>query len=93
MDEASLAALRAALGDEALEGPLLPVNVPVVSAFLAIGTQWRTASLGMGGLVWIGLDYAGARAALDALQIPVTSWLWKGLVIMEQAAKAALNAE
>ncbi len=93
MDEASLAALRAALGDDALEGPLLPVNVPVVAAFNAIGTQWRTASIGMGGMVWIGLDYAGVRAALDALQIPVTPWLWKGLMTMEQAAKAVLNAE
>lgn len=93
MDEASLAALRGDLeGDEA-EG-LLPVNLPVIRAWLtACGTQWRTGSAGMGRLVWIGLDYAGVRVGLEAQGIAVTPALWGGLQVMEQAAIAALNME
>lgn len=93
MDEASLAALRADLADDEAEG-LLPVNLPVVRAWLtACETQWRTGSVGMGRLVWIGLDYAGVRVGLEAAGIAVTPGLWSGLRVMEQAAIAALNMD
>lgn len=75
---------------------VLRANGPVVAAFLAGASQWRTTSImtrrGI-ATTFIGLDYAGVRVALDALAIAVTPALWAGLVIMEQAARAALNGE
>jgi hypothetical protein len=75
---------------------VLRVNGPVVAAFLAGASQWRTASIATrrGAVtVFIGLDYAGVRVALEALAIAITPALWAGLVTMEQAARAALNGE
>jgi hypothetical protein len=93
MDEQSLAALRSDLGGEV---GVWPEHVEIVRAFCAGGTQWRT-SLRPAGLgfrpLYLGLDYAGVRIALDALAIPVTPRLWVGLAIMEQAAVAALNED
>lgn len=71
-----------------------PQNVPVVRAWLAVSTQWRTAPLPLplgGGPYWIGLDYAGVVAGLGALGIVVTPQLWSGLMIMEDEAIRALN--
>jgi hypothetical protein len=41
----------------------MPVNWTSVKAFLDCQTQWR-AALGLGGLVWLGLDYAGLDVVL-----------------------------
>jgi hypothetical protein len=70
-------------------------NWPIVQAFLTVATQWRVAAIGGGFapsmLVFVGLDYASVRVALDALAIEVTPELWRGLRIMEAEACAALN--
>ena len=41
---------------------LLPANLRMVGAYLAVRTQWRHAANGMK----TGLDYAGVRALLEA---------------------------
>jgi hypothetical protein len=82
---------RPAEGDEGV----WPENVGVVEAFLSISSQWRTASIGGGlspsRLVYLGLDYAGARAGIEAAGIAITPELWAGVRVMEDAACDALN--
>lgn len=112
MDAASLANLREALGNsqpghgsDEFDG-LWREHVPVVDAFLAVSSQWRTASAGAGGmitpaggviapnaLVFIGLDYAAVRVGLDAEGIVVTPELWRDLRTIEAAAASALNED
>jgi len=92
MDDASLLRLRADLGDE--DG-LWPEHVPVVEAFLACETQWRVASVSNGfgaRMVYVGLDYAACRVALELAGIVVTPDLWSGLQQLELMAIAVLNA-
>lgn len=67
-------------------------NLAAVRAFLAVSSQWRVASGGMGGLAIIGLDYTAVRAGLGALRIRVTPDLWTDLQIMEAAAVAEMAA-
>jgi hypothetical protein len=71
-------------------------NVEIVWAFLAAATQWRVASisggLAPGRLFFIGLDYAGARIAIEAVGLTITPKLWFGVQVMEEAARDALNA-
>jgi Phage related hypothetical protein (DUF1799) len=65
-----------------------------VTAFLAAASQWRTGvRADRSGIrtLWIGLDYAGVRAGLEALRLDVTPDLWAGLTVMEAAARDALN--
>lgn len=94
MDEASLERLRADLEDDTEDG-VLPVNATIVAAFLAVQTQWRALAvpggLGAGRVVALGLDYAGVRAGLEAMGIAIDGELWAGLMVMEQAAAAAMN--
>lgn len=66
-----------------------PDNVPTVKAFVLCDTQWKVQIDPTGRLVPSGLDYAGARAGLDMLEIKVSPELWQGVMIMEAAAKAA----
>jgi hypothetical protein len=109
LDDDSLAELTDALSSpppiaEADYAGVWLVHAEIVRAFLAVSTQWRTASIGGGGfvvmgggaaaprrLVFVSLDYASVRAGLDAEEIAVTPELWRGLRIMEAAACAALN--
>jgi hypothetical protein len=77
-----------------------------VQAFLCVSTQWRMSSAGGGGVagmgggavlpirpLWIGLDYAAVRVALEAEGIAITTELWRGLRIMEDEACATLNRD
>ena len=96
MDEPSLAQLGAAMRAPRDEGDgVWPENWDIVMAFLAVSSQWRTASVGGGmspaSLVFVGLDYGAVRAGLEAEQIAITPALWRGLRVMENAATAALN--
>jgi hypothetical protein len=94
MDAAGIAALMAERGRHAEGGGVWPHNVAAVTAFLAVSTQWRTAlTAGEHGLrtIFVGLDYAAARAGLDGLGIAVTPELWARLVVIERAARDALN--
>ncbi|MBI1201495.1 MAG: hypothetical protein GC182_03185 [Rhodopseudomonas sp.] len=62
---------------------------------MAAETQWRVASIagGMmpGRLIYLGLDYAGARAGIEAAGIELTPDIWSGVRVMEAAAREALN--
>lgn len=92
MDEGSIDRLRADLGDE--DG-LWPEHVPVVEAFLACETQWRVGTVTNGfatRALYVGLDYAACRVALELSGIVVTPELWSGLQQLELAAIAVLNA-
>lgn len=64
-----------------------------VLAFLALQTQWRV-QLALGGVLWLGLDYAGVRAWLELQgHAPRTARaLLADLQVMERAALPVLNA-
>lgn len=64
-----------------------------IEAFLAVSTQWRFAGGGMGRLLALGLDYAGARAGLALAGIPVTRELWSDVMLIELGARTAMNEE
>lgn len=66
-------------------------NWDTVCAFAAVVTQWRVVPGARGGFAYLGLDYAGVRAGLDAEGIAVTPELWAGLRTMEAEACAVLN--
>lgn len=65
--------------------------MPIVAAFLTITTQLRPVALAHGGLHWLGLDYAGARAGLLQEEIKLLPHQWAWLRVMERAATATLN--
>lgn len=44
-------------------------------------------------MLYIGFDYASVRVGLKAMKIGITPQLWSGLLVMEKAARAALNGE
>lgn len=96
MDEASIANLRAALGRRtAQQDGVWPEHLPIVEAFLAISTQWRTAAIGGGmvprRLLFLGFDYAAANAGLQLAGVTLDADQWAGVRIMEDAARAVLN--
>lgn len=62
-----------------------------VRAFLAVSGQWRAAAGGMGGVIWVGLDYTAARAGLDLAGITVTPEDWARVRLIEAGARAELN--
>ncbi len=66
-------------------------NWPVLDTFLSIDTQWRTVSMADGRLHWLGLDYSAVRDGFDMAEIKVPADIWRGVQVMERAAKAALN--
>lgn len=68
-------------------------NWPIVQAFTAISTQWRTAPLGLGGYRYLGLDYTAAQAGLQLAGITVNEDQWKGVRAMERAATRHLNGQ
>lgn len=68
-----------------------PDNWKVLNAFLSIETQWNFAGGGMGPLIFIGLDYAGAKAALKGRSNSAWRRLISELQIMEKAALPVLN--
>ena len=67
---------------------IMPTNWTPVAAFLACQTQWRVVAT-MGGLVFLGVDYAEARSALADLDAPASKIA--DLRVMEAAALPILN--
>lgn len=90
-----IAALHAELIGAGHQDGVWPENAAAVAAFLVGATQWRVLAAGGGlapaRLIWLGLDYAGARAGIEASGIAITPALWRDLTTMEAAAIAALN--
>nr|WP_279290439.1 DUF1799 domain-containing protein [Rhizobium skierniewicense] len=57
-------------------------------AFLACQTQWRV-EMGMGGLLWLGLNYPACKLVLDDIGAP--AGVFADLRVMEAAAMPILN--
>lgn len=71
-----------------------PANAPIVDAFLAVCTQWRTGlgiRDGVFRLVFVGLDYAAAAAVFAATGRVLSADDWAGLQTIEIGARDALN--
>lgn len=68
-------------------------HLPALEGFLAVDGQWRVAAGGMGGLVWLGLDYGAARAGLELAGIALTPAAWGELRLIEAGARDELNRE
>lgn len=90
MSEAAIAALSEA-GHQPATVEVWPQNWPMVRAFAEVMTQWRVVPVGTAGIIYVGLDYAGARAALALARIRPTPELWDGVRVMEREAMAVLN--
>jgi Phage related hypothetical protein (DUF1799) len=91
-----LAAIRQWLAPASAPFEVWPENAPAVAAFLSACSQWRVATLSnmeRARIVYLGLDYAGARIAIEAAGIAITPQLWADLCVMEAAACAALNGD
>jgi hypothetical protein len=68
-----------------------PENLPALTAFMRIKTQWVVTGVGMAGLLTIGLNYASAKAGLELAGIDVTPELWDDILVIEAGALPALN--
>lgn len=81
---------RATADDDAFE--VWPENWDSVILFLRLHTQWRIAA-GMGGLVYLGLDYSAIEPAMRLCAIPRAGRENKfdDLQTMERAALQVLN--
>ncbi len=62
---------------------------PAVTAFLAVDTQWNKLIAGTRFLA-TGLNYAGVRAALRYLRMPLSPALFSDLQLMEGEALLAM---
>ena len=65
--------------------------MPIVDAFVAVATQWRSTALADGRVHFHGLDYAGVRPGLELAGLNLSPGEWRGLRTMERAAARALN--
>jgi hypothetical protein len=94
--EEQLAAIRQWLSASQAPFEVWPENAEAVAAFLSACSQWRVATMSsMAGsrIVYLGLDYTGARAGIEAAGIAITPQLWADVCVMEAAARAALNGD
>lgn len=66
-------------------------NVAAFEAFSCMATQWNVVAKADGSVVTMGLNYAGAQAALDLAGISATPELWSDVQIIELGARAAMN--
>jgi hypothetical protein len=60
--------------------------------FLSSGTQWRLA-VGLGGALWLGLDYTGLDVVRRACGITDTDWpeVFEQVQVLETEALAVRN--
>lgn len=65
-------------------------HLTALNAFLAMAGQWRTIFNGE-KVIWIGLDYAAAKPALDLAGLTLTPAEWADVQVIEAGARAALN--
>lgn len=71
---------------------LWDINVGSFDLFLAAASQWRVVSAGLGGLVWLGLDYVGVDVLMKRTPIDdADGQLWADLMVMEDAALEAFG--
>ncbi|PZO81601.1 MAG: hypothetical protein DI629_03430 [Mesorhizobium amorphae] len=82
-------ALVVEAADEAV--PVWDVNWRSMLAWLDCETQWRAVGT-FGGVIWLGLDYAGIRPLIEDKAGRADQALFADLRAMEQAALPVLNA-
>ena len=74
---------------------VMPENWKAVNAFLSLATQWRLVAVGMGGLMFTGLDYVAAAALFKSGHSKKSQAKFERLMarvrVMEQAALPILN--
>lgn len=75
--------------DDEEEG-VWPQNEEALRVYLSVDTQQRWITAG-DGAVFLGLDYAGARAGIRAAGLKLTPALWADVQVIEAAAVAELN--
>jgi hypothetical protein len=70
-------------------------NWATLEAFLFVSTQWsvvhQTAGMAPGRTTYIGLNYACVAAGLSGAGIEASPDIWRGLRVMEAAARNTLN--
>lgn len=66
-------------------------NWDIVIAFLSVASQWQVLPLASGATYWLGLNYSSVEIGLSKAEIKLTPAQWRGLRIMETAARDALN--
>lgn len=80
---------------DAVDFEVWPENWDTVCAFTFVCTQWRTEGIGggmaPGRVYWLGLDYTAAATGLDKAGLPNSPEVWRGMRVMEAAARNALN--
>lgn len=71
---------------------MFPENLKIVEVFVALGSQWNVA-VGLGGVLYLGLDYTAVRHAMELMGIDRSEWpeIFNGLRVMESAARPVLN--
>lgn len=69
---------------------VLPPNADALDAWLSCQTQWRVAA-GMGGMVWLGLDYGAVDVVLRRSRFSDPDAVFADLQVMEGAALKVLG--
>ena len=64
-------------------------NWESLQSFLACDSQWRTSGVGLGGLVWIGLDYTACDVAFR--RYGFAEGCWDDLRFIEDVVLPILN--
>lgn len=66
-----------------------------MEAFLFVSTQWRVVQqdggMAPGRTLYLGLDYTAVAAGLAGAELPASPETWRGLRLMEAAARNVLN--
>ncbi|MES2401877.1 MAG: DUF1799 domain-containing protein [Pseudomonadota bacterium] len=66
---------------------------PAINLFAHLRSQWRTASAGMGGFLYSGLDYAAIEPAMRLMGLEPADRpeMFRQLRVMEMEARDAMN--
>ncbi|MDQ0454657.1 DUF1799 domain-containing protein [Rhizobium paknamense] len=70
--------------------PVAACNWQSLTAFLACDTQWRVVGVGLGGMIWIGLDYTACDVVFRRGHF--ADQAWDDVRVMEEAALPILNS-
>lgn len=86
---------EAVAAEEAADPPfdVYAENWPVLELFRTVATQWRVVAPPMGGVLYLGIDYAAVALPLrlSGIKRRDHAEVFAGLRIMESAARAVLN--
>lgn len=63
-----------------------PENLPAVTVFIAMGTQWR---IGVAGVT--GLDYTALPVVMEMMEVSDKKSVFQDIVVMESAALGELR--